>query len=404
MTNAESTTAPASEWNVDVPPGWEPVAGICRAVFRDLPHVTNRINAAITQEIPEFAPAESVFTARDLAWTTSRNTASFLRGIAENRGPTADEMAFRRMIGQRSALRGFPFQPLIASFHIAYRELWSMMVEHAAAIGGRAPMMLLGEGSTIWRWMHATTSSIGEGYNQETARREAFATRAAAHLIDAIAQDPASDECASLAIELGFRPQARFRMLALVGPIASVDTAESIASAIRRRGGVTVSAQRGRNAVILTQGAALDLIDESLPRRDDPAPIGVGLERHGLQGASASLIEAERALALAVLRGGVCRFEDDWLPAIALAHRDSIEPMFESGIQTATFKPHLADAITAFARSGYSVAEGARSLRLSQNSFRYRLTRWRSLTGWDPWTHDGLTRSLIALEFSPRTR
>jgi hypothetical protein len=385
-------------WDVVAPLGREPVAELCEALFGRLDLVTGRVNAAITSEIPEFAPARSAFSAEDLRWSTGRNTASFLKGIAEHRAPSDDEVSFRRLIGRRSAVRGFPLQPLVASFHIAYRELWSLMVEEAARVGGRAPMMLLSGGSTIWQWMHATTTAVADGYNEETARREAFATRTAAHFVETLSDDPSSDECRSLAAELGFAVDEAFRVFALIGDVAPVDTAQALAAALRVRGAVAVSSQRGRTAVVVAQG--VESLDDAVASTD--TPIGIGLERRGLEGARASLLEAERALDVALVRGGVCRFEDDWLPAIGLAFRGSLEQMLSDGVGVAASKPHLAEAVRTFAGSGFSVAEGARTLRVSQNSFRYRLTRWRALTGWDPWTHDGLTRSLMALAMPQR--
>jgi len=60
-------------------------------------------------------------------------------------------------------------------------------------------------------------------------------------------------------------------------------------------------------------------------------------------------------------------------------------------------RPLLAEAVHAFVKHGYSVTAGARVLHLHPNTVKYRLDRWRELTGWDPWAPDGLTKSLLSL-------
>ncbi|HEX9775120.1 MAG TPA: helix-turn-helix domain-containing protein [Actinomycetota bacterium] len=388
-------------WIASPPPGWEPVGEVCRAVFERLPAVTERIIASITTEIAEFAPPESAFTAEDLRWSIGRNTEGFLLGLAENRAPTEDELSFRRFVGERSAIRGIALQPLIASFHIGYRELWAVLVDEAAAVGGEAPVLLLGGGSRIWERMHSTIDAVAEGFQAELARREALEARATVHFIDALVRDPASEETRSLASEIGFDPAGAFLVLALVGPITSVDVARAIVDRLQSEGGVVASGQRGRIAVVIAQGVPDDALAGALDEHDATA-IGVGMWGDGLAGARASLSEAERALEVGTVRQAPARFDLDWLSCVALAQRPSVEALLREGIRLAGDRPHLADAVRLFARARFSVAEGARRLGVSQNSFRYRLTRWRALTGWDPWTHDGLTRSLVAMELRNR--
>lgn len=391
---------PAEGWTARPPGGWEPVAAVCRAVFGDLPSVAERINAAITREVADFQGPASVFSPDDLRWSTSRNVAGFLHGVAEHRAPSEEELSFRRLIGQRSAIRGSALQPLLTAFHIGYRELWSILVEQASRTGGRAPALLLAGGSTIWQWMLATTNAVTESYQQELARREAFEARATAHFIEAIAQDPSSDECAALAKELGFGPAGRFRVLALAGPIGSGDVARTMVSALLASQATATHAQRGRTALVIVQGIGAPALEAALAMCPGDAPVGVGLEGEGLEGARSSMIEAEWALDLAMLRRRACHFDEDWFPAIMLSHRSSVERMLAPGVSVAASKPHLADAVRVFANAEFSVAESARQIGISQNSLRYRLTRWHELTGWSPWSYDGLTRSVMALELA----
>jgi hypothetical protein len=396
MTSSTESTA----WTVRPPAGWDAVAKICEIVFADLDGLTDRTNSKITRDIGAFGPGVSPMTAEDLRWSTSKNIAGLLQGIAERRGPEVEEISFRRLVGQRSARRALPLEALVEAFRIGFVEVWSTLVDQALRAGGDAPTLLLEGGSRIWQWMLATSDSLAEGYNTELTRRHASEARATAHFLEELVRDPASAECRSLASEIGLDPDQSFRILATAGPAGAEDTAGALTSSMALQGGTVRTSQRGRAVVIVSQGIVREGIDRALRQSSISAPVGVGLEWHGLEGARTSLVEAELALDLATARGRSCHFEDDWFPALGHAHRRSVERLLGPGLDIASAKDHLADAIRAFAGSGFSVAEGARRLGVSANAFRYRLTRWEALTGWNPWTHDGLTRSLTALEFA----
>ena len=389
-------------WHAEPPAGWEPVAAACAAVFADLESMVASINEAIQTEIPEYGPSRTAFTPGDLASTTRRNVASFLRGIAEDRAPHPEELAFRERVGQVTARRGFPLQPMMASFLVAYRLLWAQLIHHADLIGGDAPKLLLHGGGTIWRWMHETTNALAVAYNKELADRDATGARVMVHLLAVLADDPGSEEARALAIELGFDPGRSFRVLTLSGTAGSVDTAREIGTEIQRCGGIAASAQRGRTAVVAVQGIDRRALSDVLSAAAPATPLGVGPDRAGITGLVPGLAESNAALELAVLRGTVTWFEDDWLPAIALAHGSSLDDLLATGTRVARAKPHLAEAVRAFADHGFSIAEGARTLRVSESSFRYRLSRWEALTGWSPTRYDGLSRSILALELAAR--
>lgn len=396
MTSTASQLVQKLPWKATPPPGWEPVAEIAAAVHADLEAVVARINGALRREIEGYGRG-SVLTDVDLAWTTGRNTSTFLHSLAESRPATPEELGFRKLVGERSAQRGLSLSSLIASFHIAYRELWSELVTRAQAAGGAAPALLLSGGSAIWERLHATISAVAAGYAEELARRETVEMRATAALLDAIVADPSSEEVHALATELGFRADGAFRVVALIGPVSSTDIARALVAAITRRGGVAASAPRGRAGIVLVQQADDTLLDAALAELPDEVPVGVGHLGAGTAGARISLGEAEHALELATSRGGVVRYADEWLLTLAAAHRGSIEHLLGVGMRAGVAHPHLAETIRAFAEVDLSIAEGARRMRLSQNSFRYRLNRWQELTGWDPRSFDGLARSLTAL-------
>lgn len=384
---------PGDPWTCVPPAGWEPVADVCRAVYEELDEVVARMNSAYKAQISEFQGPGASFTDEDLVWSGSRNVAGFLAGLAEHRPVTPEELRFRQVVGERSAARGFPLKPLVASFHIAYRELWQVLVERAEAAGGRAPKLLLAAGASIWERMHATIDALTEGYEREMARRETLEMRTASQLLVAIQKDPDSADAAALAKEIGFEIDAPFLAIAVADPTTSIQAARAIASSLQPARAVAVP--DGSAAIVLVQPEPGLTIDDLLAGSD--AQIGIGTSGRGLDAAARSVAEARLALGLASRRQGIVRFEEDWLHALAFAHRDSLERMLAKGIDVARTKPHLVEAVQAYAQTDASIAEGARRLNLSQNSFRYRLDRWQILTGWDPRTHDGMTRSLAAL-------
>lgn len=387
-------------WRARPPAGREAVAAVCRELFDDLDGLTRRTDATVDAEVEEFASLDGRLPEPDRFLISRRLIANFLLGIAEDHNLHEQELRYLRLLGERTAKVGFPLQPMVASFHVKCRELWSCLVAGAEASGGPASLQLLSSGVTIWERLHAATTALAEGYGQEVRRQEALETRTVIHFIDALTAEDASDECRSLAAELGFAPDGRFRSILLVGPIVSLDTARLVVAACQREGAVAVSAPRGRTAVIVCQGIDRSGLERSLARVPPATPIGVGLEGEGLDGARASLQEAEHVLELATLRRTVCHFEDDWVLAGGLSHRTALERVLERGIDLAVTKPHLAQAVRVFAVSGYSLTRTAERLHLSQSTVAYRLKRWQALTGWDPWSPAGLANGLMALELA----
>lgn len=396
---------PRQDWTITPPAGWEPVADLCREVYDDLEEVVDHLTSVFTAEIPAFLDAGSPFTADDLRWSSMGNIAGFLAGLAEHRPLLPEEIEFRRFVGERSCAVGSPLQPLIASFHICYRELWSILVARAEAHGGDAPKLLLGAGSSVWERMHETVEALTEGYERALLRREANELRLTAELFDAIARDPSSARSRALAERHMLAPDDAFVAIAVLGPAGSLPVARAIVSRLSPHR--ATANQDGPLAFVLAQvdGVAVaDAVAAALAELDPDVHVGIGSEATGLEGAGRSIEEARLALAYARSSGRHAWFTADWLHVLAHAHRASLEAMLDAGITTTGTHPHLTEAVAAYSEANGSIAEGARRLRLSENSFRHRLNRWQQLTGWDPRTHDGMTRSLVALDLAADTR
>lgn len=384
-------------WEPRAPQGWGPVAEVCRAVRADLDALAARILRAIGTEVSA-APARPPSPRRIFA-DVFDTLDMILFGIAERREPAPEELAVRRALGRRDALEGIPLQSVMGSYHVGFREHWAALVAEAQRQGGEAPGMILVASANLWDWTYAMMNAVAEEYAGVIAEREGTEALAHAHLIDVLVRDPGSDECATLAAGLGYAVSGAFRALAFQES-ATGGFAARLRAAAAQRGVTATYGARGRTALMITQGASDDALD-GIVAQAGGGPLGVGLERAGLPGARLSVIDAERALAVATTRDAVVRFEDGWLTATVLAQRDTFEPILARGAQVAASNAHLADAVRAFAAADFSLAQGARVMLLSQTSLRHRLNRWKHLTGWDPWTWDGMSRSLLSLEMTP---
>lgn len=388
-------------WNPQPPPGWEPVAAVCRGVRARLDELSDRITRAIGREVsanPARPPSREQIYA-----DVYDNIDMILLGIAERREPSEEELAIRRELGRRDANEGLPLQSVMGSYHVGFREHWAALVAEAQRQGGDAPGMILIASANLWDWTYAVMSAVAEEYERVIAERDAAEALVHAHFIDLVVRDPECDECSALARGLRFDPDGSFRVIALPASATSSLAARLRAAADEHAAAAAYGA-RGRTALIVVQGASSPALDRILAEATGGEPVGVGLERRGLQGARLSVSDAERALGLAAGRGELVRFEDAWLPATVLAMRNTLGPLLVRGAEVAAANAHLADAVRAFADADFSLAEGSRRLLLSQTSLRHRLNRWKQLTGWDPWTWDGMSRSLLALDLQAAER
>jgi hypothetical protein len=395
--NADGVELPTlTDFAPQPPDGWEPVARLCQRVRENLEEVTIRIAAAIRSEIPDYAPGGNVALA-DLAAASFRNLDMMLLGLAENRGPRADELAIRGELGRHRARQGLPLQSLVAAYHVGYREVWSELVLRARAADDASTDLLLEGSATLWSWIHGVITAVGEGYLQEIGRTEAADARARAHLFELIRRDPGSAECSEAASDFGFQPNGSFQAFVLPVHGASLDAAAHLSAELSRLGVTAATSERGYAAITLVQ-AESDAVGAELARLLSDQPAGVGLERTGLLGARLSILDAEQAVALASLRHRCSAFEQDWLEAVVLAKQDVLAPLFEPLRKVAREHPHLALTVRTFSDANLSLAETARRLFLAPNSVRSRLDRWKKLTGSDPWTLRGAVVSVLALE------
>ena len=380
------------------------MAEVCRTVFDDIAAVTLRINGIIERSIRDFAPSESPFTHEDRFRSSRGMIAGFLQAVAENRDIHERDIAFAHLVGQQSALKGFPLPPLIDSLYTAYREVWAELVAAAGRAPGTADELLREAGATIWERMHALTTAVTAGYHRQMPRPEALEIRIAGQFVKAIATDPASEEARSLAIDLGFNAEGSFRVAAIAEPAAAVEASRRIARAAQMAGAVAIAAARGGASVLVVQGMREDDLAALIAREASEAPAGMSLTAESIGGIGAALTQAECALRLAGHGGGLRRFADEWFLAAPLIMREDMERLLRPAIELCRSKPHLASAVRAFSAHGFSLAAAAGELAVTQSTVRYRLKRWHAITAWDPWTFHGLANSILAFELAGTSR
>ncbi|WP_326570488.1 helix-turn-helix domain-containing protein [Actinacidiphila glaucinigra] len=179
---------------------------------------------------------------------------------------------------------------------------------------------------------------------------------------------------------------------------------------LNRRTGTARCANRGANMVAVVQGMPADTVIDAMRDLVPRLPIGTGLERRGLTGAAATILDAQAALALAGTGGPAVPFDGAWLAATLFPQADRLAPLLEPAVGPAASHPELALTVRGFADNGFSLTATGRALHLHPNTVKYRLNRWRELTGWDVHTWPGLSASLLGLglaqagAFGPRDR
>ncbi|MBW3619459.1 MAG: helix-turn-helix domain-containing protein [Actinobacteria bacterium] len=381
-----------------VPAGWEDIAALATRVAAELDVLSGDIVGCIVAELPGYADA---VPADDLRASVHRTIEMMLVGIAEDRPPRPEEISIRRELGHRRALQGLPVRSLIQAYHVGYRELWQALVRALPADAPGTATRLLAVATTVWSWVHETTDAIAEAHRETMRAQEAHVIGARQRFTELlVAGDLTADEAPRLAASIGFDVQADFRVVACSVVAADGADARRIQAVLETLSGSHSVVARGPKVIVTTQGVDETTLVGRLAAELPEAAFGVGLERRGLVGARESLGDAERALEVAAA-GGVARFEDEWLWATLRGSAARLGDVLAVGAAAAVQHPHLAETVLVFGDAGFSVSETARQLSLHANTVAYRLERWHALTGWDPRTFAGLTRSLAALRLSP---
>ncbi len=400
---------PVDPWDeLAIPRGWAPIGRLARRMITDLEPLTERIVDRIVEELPEYR--EGGVPREDLASSVRRNVEMILIGLAEHRGPREHEVVVRGGLGSRRALQGVSAEMVIQAFHVGYRELWRAMVDAVPAGDQRTATLLLTAATTVWSWVHEVTEALAASHAATVRSIEARVVGARQRFVELLVgaagaddggasagrgRDAGDSEVARLGRSLGFDPVGSFFAVAVRGVSDDLD-----AVGVQRRldtvEGQHAAVARGPLVLVVSQSSAAEPIVDACRAIFPAAAIALGALRPGLAGASGSLVDAELTLAVTADHA-IASFEAAWLWATLTAAAGRLRPLLVAGADVAARHPHLTDAVTAFADASFSVTEAARSLEVHANTVSYRLDRWAELTGWDPRSYEGLSRSLASL-------
>jgi hypothetical protein len=378
---------------MSAPADWEPLAELCREVTADLPRLVGEITDRIRADHAVYEPLPREEHLRFI----HEQARQVMEGLTAHRLPSPEQVERARELGRRRARQGLPVEVLIDSYHIGFRTLWNALLSGTDDPALTARLVQLVD--LMWTWLRLVCGATADAHSETIRSQQATQTSLTHRLLRALrGGDTRSDEVAGLARALGYDPEGAFQAFSLPCSLPSEDLSR-LSQRFTVHPGVIQSAEQGDVAVILSQDVPSEMIIDTIRRRNPDLPMGVGLRRRGLDGAAASIVDAERTLALALQVGGSVDFEDEWLIATLAAHRHQLAPLLEA---EGTSPPaHLVEAVRAYADNGFSVTAAARTLHLHPNTVKYRLDRWEQLTGWTPRTLDGLMRSLLSLRLYP---
>jgi len=307
-----------------------------------------------------------------------RTLLALLDGIAERRLPSADELAFHRDWGRRLAERAVPASTVINGYQIVVREAWAHLSGRARAAGTDAD--LINRANLCWAWTAALSAAAIQG-RAEPPSYLALGAR----FVDALF---AGEPPAEMARQLGFDPDGTFQVVC--SRSASEPQAADALYERLRRGPVAVSVRPGLVVVVFQGTEASDILAALGPTYRQG--VGLGLARAGLKGAAESLTDAEAALRLSIARGRPVSFEDEWMPIILMLDADRLETLVANSVGAPA---HLEEAVAMWAYSDFSIPAAAKKLHIHPNTLKYRLDRWREVTGWDPRSRPDLELTLL---------
>ena len=376
------------------PDSWPAMAELCDSVAADLPQVVAAAVDKIRQELPDYRVVDRA----EHELHVRRQYEGLLTGLVTRRPPAAEEIEQARALGRQRAGEGLPLEAMIGAFHVGYREMWNVLLVRADARDERLSSQLVRLVGTAWTWVQQSSSAAADAYGEAVRAEDASQLSLTYRFLEALhTQSSDAVGLAQLARALSFDPAGRFQAVCAPAEVWSDERLAELRVRMRRWKGTMRSANRGTTMIALVQNIDIDGLTHAMHRYDQRMPIGIGLSRVGLAGAVASVIDAEEVLPLALRAGRAVSFDSEWLLATLLPSAARLAALLEQCREPATTHPAVADTVRGFAENGLSLTAAGRAMHLHPNTVKYRLERWRQLTGWDARTWDGLSASMLAL-------
>jgi hypothetical protein len=384
-----------------VAPAWEKVARLCRGLQ---PRVrTLAATALAASRFPPAAGGDLAIPDHELEANGATVMRLVLEGLAQRRGPAGELLLVVARLAAERAAQGVPIDALSRSIRAGFETLWDAIAGEALSGDPQLLQELLVASTLLWRSFDELSTVVSDSYRAVLGGGEvALATVKQNFLHQVLNGEPDSPAVRELATSLGFDPAATFTALCFA--LSATDPFTRIsepALALQARSPVRLI-PRSHALLLVVQGARHAMVAKAVQDAAPGIALGIGVSRTGLDGARVSIGDADRALALARLRGGgAVRFAAEWPAAVVGAERERLEDLWAAVEEVAVRRPFLAASVRAFARARFSATTAARSLHVHPNTLAYRLDRWHQLTGWDPRTFDGLQNSMLVLAQQP---
>jgi PucR C-terminal helix-turn-helix domain/GGDEF-like domain len=361
-----------------------------------VPVLTVEVIDLIRERVAEYGSA----TVSDQFEHTEGQLRDLVSGLACGRGPDERELEAARELGRARAHDRVPLHALISAFQVGFQRLWAH-VQDLARESGHLPLQLqLLEGvDGVWSWMQAITAAASQAHSEATLALEAVDIRSTHRFVQALGQGEVERDVAErAAASLGYDLAGDFQVVCWsIGGWSELQVRRWHERDGAPRGALQHLhvADVGQVMIAVLQGVDPATLLARVHRVDPAARVGLGLNRPGVPGAADSYRDAVLCLAHADARRPVVAFEQWWLPVSLSGQAPRLQQVLEPGLRAAADNPHLLETVTAFADAGSSLSAAAAALHVHVNTVRYRLGRWRTLTGWDPMTWDGLCRTLL---------
>lgn len=372
-----------------MPPPPEDLRRLFEDILADVESLTRQIVQTIRSEIPDYERFPYEIHYHD----SLQNLTGQLERLVSGAGPDRRSVLTAREMARIRVSLNVPLTDAINGYHIAFRELWAEIVRRAGddtTLVSRLP----GEVTRIWDWFHLVSSAYAEEYVIASRVRALSRAESLRRLVRDTGSAVAGLE--TTALELGYDLARPFLALAAQTPPSPV--LEQLDANLAVLPSRVHAADLGGYCVLLAQDEPAADCVALLREAGITGPVGVGLSREGVLGIRQSVTDARRVLELPDGAADVRTFEGLWPRTMLFRERDRMQALLAPGVAAARDHPHLAEVVAAFAQSQYSISATARELHIHPNTARYRITRWRELTGWDLFTVRGLLSSLAALQ------
>lgn len=373
---------------------------ICTRVLVRLPETAPLVAARIRAARTEY----QVVPIDDHISHVTEQQARLVQALMESRPPSPEDLVRAAALGRLRASQGVSVEAVIGAFHIGNRALWDSLVEQS----GHGGHLLPGLATLMWESIEVMSSGIAAAHSSVSRSRQARDLTIRHRFVELLALEDVGLELREIAVALGFDPDGSFKLAVARtgepdGPWSIGEEESGLGAkpdgAPPVRQGAACWSRVGENLAVVAQGELGEGTIERL-RATSGLRVGIGLNRAGLAGAAASLVDARRTLALTGPDRPTADFAEDWAAATILADARRLQPVIEPHRATVAGNPHLVEALASYAAAGGSVTAAARLLHVHPNTIAYRLDRWAELTSWDPRTHTGLVNSLWAVRLA----